>query len=199
LNEFAYWESKDAKFFYEIYGFCATMHTNFQMWVSRKKIDTMFDVGCGAGIYAEIYRDRLYHASDVNEDAMRFLAKTYPDDVFYLGDFMHNQVNRTFDLVFALNVLEHVADPDRFLKKMIKLTEDYIYLAFHTGKHQFKEHHLNIQKEGYFKSKLSFPKIEKILLDNDFKLTINYYSYLGSDSPGLIIKGTKLHHRAKNP
>lgn len=169
------------------------MHKNFQMWVYRKKIDSMLDVGCGAGIYAEIYRDRIYHGSDVNEEAMRFLAKTYPDSYFYVGDFMGNQFNRMFDLVFALNVLEHVADPDSFLKKMCHLTDDYIYIAIHTGKHRFKDHHFHIEKEGYYKNKLSFPKISKILEDYHIKFVCDYYHYLGNDSPGLIIKGTKIH------
>lgn len=188
-----FWNQKEPGFLYEIYGRNATLHDNFQRWIWHKPFDTVLEVGCGVGIYAELLKDKgkAYTGIDIHEKLIEWLNREYFAD-FYLGDFLTTPIKGTFDMVFSHNTIEHVPSPNAFLEKMIQLSDKYIYLAAHTGLYRTLRHHKVVKtKEEYYLNKISVLKCQTMLEDAGFQVTVDYFKYHGKYSPGLIIKAVK--------
>jgi len=189
-----FWNQKSSPFFYEIFGRNASLHANFIRWTYGKKFNTVLEIGCGCGVYADILKEKQYHAIDVHENNVKYLDNMYRDAIYYLGDFMEFDFkDDAFELVFAHNVIEHINDPNFFLEKMIALSTQYIYLGIYTGVHRLIDDHEVTWKEDHFENKISVKQVEKILQKYHLKYTINSYRYLGEFSPGLIIRGEKIY------
>lgn len=100
-------------------------------WVDRFFADkpvALLDVGSGDGAFLEYFKtnrsDARLYGIDVNQNA--------GDGVVYLkGDFCAYQFDREFDALTGLMVIEHVADPGSFVKKInaVLKSEGIVYLT----------------------------------------------------------------------
>jgi 2-polyprenyl-6-hydroxyphenyl methylase/3-demethylubiquinone-9 3-methyltransferase len=83
---------------------------------------TLCDVGCGGGLIAEPMARLGFKVTGIDADDKAIaVARTHASssglDVDYSSDTAESLVHRTrlFDVVLALEIVEHVADPDAFL------------------------------------------------------------------------------------
>jgi SAM-dependent methyltransferase len=76
----------------------------------------LLDLGCGAGLFARAAADRGARVAgiDVDPTAVRLAAAEVPEGHFALGD-VHDPPPGPFDVVAAVQVLMHVADPGAVL------------------------------------------------------------------------------------
>ena len=88
------------------------------------------DIACGAGTLTlhmiNIYPDAQYMLLDLNNDAIE-LAKTLLKDkgniTFICEDFLETSIpENSCDLVFCMQTLSFVTDPERFIKKIVSIT-----------------------------------------------------------------------------
>lgn len=92
---------------------------------------SFLEVGCGAGaVLSELsksYPESNFIGYDIAPAAAYFWDKYTSGNVnFTLGDFV-NQNNGHYDVLMALDVLEHVADPFVFLRSLSNSAEYFIF------------------------------------------------------------------------
>lgn len=75
----------------------------------------ILDFGCGSGNLARFVSPDHYLGIDQDESSLQIARRTHPEHVFY--DEIA-KVDRTFDTITILAVIEHVADPVFLLKQL---------------------------------------------------------------------------------
>ena len=108
---------------------------NLKMYEEKKKIiseemtkhgvkvtDTanILEIGCGVGYWTEYLKSlgaKNYTGNDIAEVSIENLSKQYPEYSFVLGDISETPLEQnSFDLVFMIDVTQHITDDDRFNK-----------------------------------------------------------------------------------
>jgi len=98
------------------------------------KVDSILDVGCGEGFTLNKFKEEKIGKNlsgiDYSDDALKLGAETYPDLKLKKGDIydIHEKDN-SFDLVMATEVLEHLDDPQKALKELIRVSKKYVMLS----------------------------------------------------------------------
>ena len=94
----------------------------------------VFEAGCGeahmTGILAEISSGAPITASDISEKLIRKAALQYPAIKFEASsiyDLPH--ADGKFDLAVACEVLEHLDDPERGIKELLRVSGKYIIVS----------------------------------------------------------------------
>ncbi len=93
------------------------------------KPSSILEVGCGTGaIIAELQRRgvaKSYHAIDYSAEAIAFVKKTLPNVHSLVGDIVDCATlfgEHKFDLIICSHVLEHLENPERFLRSLSDLS-----------------------------------------------------------------------------
>ena len=75
---------------------------------------SVLDLGCGAGLFARAAADRGARVTGIDTDpaAVELAAAEVPEGAFAVGDAQHPPPG-PFDVVAAVQLLMHVADPAR--------------------------------------------------------------------------------------
>lgn len=102
--------------------------------VQSKLPKTVLDVGCGEGF---VIRHLLNHNKglsirgiDCNEEALGFARKLNPEADFNLSNINETSfLDKTYDLVMCLEVLEHLRDVSKALAGLVKLTGRYCIIS----------------------------------------------------------------------
>lgn len=102
--------------------------------VTKTAVDIGPQTGIGSQLLAEIHAPQSWNklklevsAIDITpvwQDVMRIVA---PDVSFSVGDVYTE--TRTWDLVIASHVIEHVPNPERFVKRLQEMAVDYVIIA----------------------------------------------------------------------
>jgi hypothetical protein len=96
------------------------------------------------------------------------VAPNVPGVVGIKGDFMDFQPDRVFDLVICLQVLEHLAQPQRFAKKLLETGRTVIISVPHLWPEDFSDEHL---QDPIDEAKLigwtQQPPIDKVIVTDD--------------------------------
>lgn len=91
-------------------------------FVESTQPGTLLDIGAGIGEVTGVFKDNGWHSTaiEMNPVAVNWLKEQGHDLVFHgmLEDYSSSQ---QFDIVMAWGVVEHVTDPDTFLKKVYSL------------------------------------------------------------------------------
>jgi trans-aconitate methyltransferase len=93
------------------------------------------DFGCGEGLFLQELKRRSVRFDDLlgidlREDALDDARAMLPEYRFEKADLMAwDKPEGCFDLVIASQVLEHLPDPDAFLKRLVHLTGDLLFLT----------------------------------------------------------------------
>jgi 2-polyprenyl-3-methyl-5-hydroxy-6-metoxy-1,4-benzoquinol methylase len=90
------------------------------------------DVGCAIGVFTNLLYQKGYEALgiDTNEELVTFAKNRYTHCTFKLMNALYLEIApSTFDLVLALEIIEHLADPYRFIRNIHQaLKEDGVIL-----------------------------------------------------------------------
>ncbi len=84
----------------------------------------ILDFGCGPGIYMDLLKDDYnVEGIDVSDAMIASAKKTLPNNLFYLGNFLLTDFNKTYNAIYSISVLEYVpvSKIDSFFKKCASL------------------------------------------------------------------------------
>ena len=109
-------------------------YKNLLSAIKDLKIESALDVGCGEGFtlnkLSENKIGKRLEGVDFLETAIELGKKTHPNLILSQGDiYKLKYQNNSFDLVMATEVLEHLKDPKRGLKELIRVSKKYILLS----------------------------------------------------------------------
>lgn len=102
--------------------------------VKDLKINSVLDVGCGEGFTLnKLYESKIgkrLEGVDFLKTAIELGRKTHPNLILNQGDiYKLKYQDNTFDLVMATEVLEHLEDPKKGLKELIRVSKKYLLLS----------------------------------------------------------------------
>jgi 2-polyprenyl-3-methyl-5-hydroxy-6-metoxy-1,4-benzoquinol methylase len=154
---------------------------------------TLLDVGCGIGTFLRLARDEGYEASGVE---LSSYAAEYAKNNFGLSVFNGELPDadfapKSFDIITLWHILEHVADPKKFLKEVNRLLKKDGLLVIEVpnigsiaAKFSLMNWELMAPKEHlfYFKPHI----ISRILKETGFRI-IKDQTYFWT-TPAMVIK-----------
>ena len=117
-SEFKYFDSdKVVSIYDDIVEFLIDSSQNFK----NKNKKNILDIGCGKGLLLnklnKKFPDAKLHGVEPSSNAVKFFKKVLPELYVSESTFENSPfVEKTFDLISANGVLEHVTDPVAFLK-----------------------------------------------------------------------------------
>lgn len=81
---------------------------------------SVLDLGCGTGRILAIYKPKNYVGVDQSSQMLFVAQKNYPLAQWKQSDILKYRTTRRFDVVLLLNVLQHVQNPDVYIRYMLK-------------------------------------------------------------------------------
>ena len=149
-------------------------------YAPKEDVNNILEVGCGQGNKTAIISDYFKQAKIIGIDPSapgirnaRENYSNYKNIEFVeeeLNSFIEKSYIKKFDLVAALEILEHVEDWESLLEDIINVSNKYILLSFPTGKmRDYEKHigHLRNFKRG---------EVENFLDLRGFKIVKTFYS-----------------------
>jgi SAM-dependent methyltransferase len=112
---------------------------------------------------------------DCSETAIKFLKDKYHYNKFYVNN-IYDKVNEKFDVVFCLEVLEHLEKPEKAFKNLLHSAKKYVVLCVPNGRidtipghiHYWSPESLNLFVKKYcdysFKQYLTKDKLNNICI-----------------------------------
>ena len=97
-------------------------------------IESVLDVGCGEGFtLARLQSEKIgkaYEGIEYDDSAIQLAKKLYPRLMITKGDIYRLPYkNNSFDLVIATEVLEHLENPKKAYKELVRVSKKYILLS----------------------------------------------------------------------
>jgi 2-polyprenyl-3-methyl-5-hydroxy-6-metoxy-1,4-benzoquinol methylase len=92
-------------------------HISRYSGTARKAHGTVLDIGCGTGYGSAILSTKAnVVALDISPAALRFARKSYPGPEFVMATATSIPLaDESVDMVTAFEIIEHLAEPDKFL------------------------------------------------------------------------------------
>jgi len=122
--------------------FRESMHLRFEKVIESiapYEEKTVLDVGCGAGRYCFALAERgiksavgIDFAKNMIDEAKRIAIHLGYGNIciFQQNDFMKMNFEKPFDHVFAMGVLDYIAEPVPFIKKMAESASKSVMISF---------------------------------------------------------------------
>ena len=109
----------------------------FQKLISQVKnleIESVLDVGCGEGFTLNKLKEnkigKAHEGIDYSKEAILLGKKTYPNLHVLQGDIYDLKYkDNSFDLVICSEVLEHLENPQKALRELIRVSKKYILVS----------------------------------------------------------------------
>ena len=101
---------------------------------SSRKVDSILDVGCGEGFTLYRLKERgigtRLEGIEYLKDAIDLGKKMYPEIKITQGDiYKLPYEDNSFDLVLCTEVLEHLEDPAKALKELVRVSRRYLVVS----------------------------------------------------------------------
>ena len=149
-------------------------------YAKKEGINNILEVGCGQGNKTAIISDYFKQAKIIGIDpssaGIRNARENYSNYKniefveYELNSFIEKSNIKKFDLVAALEILEHVDDWESLLDDIINVSNRYILLSFPTGKMRDYERHI-----GHLRN-FKRGEVENFLDLRGFKIVKTFYS-----------------------
>lgn len=98
--------------------------------VERLEVQTILDAGCGEGFVISRLAGKNMVGLDISMSALDIARAHNPDTPFAVGDIYSMPFKpESFDLVFALEVMEHLHDPEKAMLEMGRMSKRYCLLS----------------------------------------------------------------------
>jgi len=116
-----------------------------EKFVRDYKFNSVFDLGCGEGIHTAYMRNQ---GKSVTSLDIRQHPNGFAPDI--VADYMTLDLKRQFDAIWCSHVLEHMPDPQSFLKKVLtNLTRGgALAITVPPLKHAIVDGHINLFNTG---------------------------------------------------
>ena len=187
------WQEKfgdeQAQWYEKMHNCCIKMHNDFKKFLTEKSLSTVLEVGCGSGYYPrnlkELFTNIEYTGIDISETAIKFCESKSPFN-FLCIDFLKNNLNKKFDLVFSHALIDHVYDVDLFIEKIIQSSKRFVYVTAYRGYFPDLERHVIRRNnlEGSYYNDVSIKQLSKKFVDMGLKEQEYSFSSIKVDSVG---------------
>ena len=107
---------------------------NFLNLTATKKVDSILDVGCGEGFTLNRLKEKgigkKLEGIEYLKAAIELGHKTYPNINIKQGNIYNLPYkDNSFDLVLCTEVLEHLDDPQKGLKELVRVSKKYLVVS----------------------------------------------------------------------
>ncbi len=100
------------------------------------KVKNILEAGCGEGYISDYIHKHIYNSTvdidsfDVTEDIIENAKLNFNDINFFVDSvYEMNNTKEKYDIVLAIEVLEHLTDPDIAIKKLLDKTNKYVLVS----------------------------------------------------------------------
>ena len=134
-------------------------------YLKNKKFSSVLEIGCSTGLLPksmyEIFNNVKYTGMDLSEKSLEIAKVNFKQGQFIKDDFIKSYLKNSFDLIIALDVIDHVYDPDTFLEKIIQKSNKFGYVRSYRGYFEdLTDHKMEYRgDEGIYYNNLSIKKI----------------------------------------
>lgn len=100
--------------------------------VSSLDVQTILDVGCGAGDCLARLADFNRYALtglDVSQEALSLAGARAPSARFVRLDIEHEMLPTRFDLIMSVQVIEHLQDDQEAIRNMARMSRKYVLIS----------------------------------------------------------------------
>ncbi len=139
--------------------------------------DVVCDAACGVGYGSHIVAENaeLVAGMDIGEDAIQWANKNFPkDNIEFIKADLNGvwPIDKSFDLVISFETLEHLQNPDNFIKEAVNHLKDSgkLIISVPNGPKDFEAHGKKGKHIQFFSE-----KDLKNLLEPHFK-EVKYFS-----------------------
>ena len=103
-------------------------------YIENKHEKNLLEMGCAYGFFLNLIKHNFKKVSgfDVSKTAVEYAKKNFKLDVFN-DDLKEKKIDNKVDITCAWDVIEHLKDPDIYLKKVNKITNLNGLIAITTG------------------------------------------------------------------
>jgi 2-polyprenyl-3-methyl-5-hydroxy-6-metoxy-1,4-benzoquinol methylase len=122
----------------KVYGPTAR-HTRRFIFALMKRITfkSVLDAGCGTGVLLQQilnkYPDSQLIGSEYSPQGLEFAKKRLPQGEFHVLDLSKEHLEKQFDLITCIDVLEHIQDDRAALKNLLAMTKGHMILSVPIG------------------------------------------------------------------
>lgn len=106
--------------------------------IAKLKVRTVLDVGCGSGDNAAALKHAMPQLElsgvDVSPEALALAAQRVPGASLRELDVQRDNLKETFDLVMAIQVVEHLADDTAALRNMALMSKQWVLVTTMRGR-----------------------------------------------------------------
>jgi SAM-dependent methyltransferase len=178
-----------------IYRHLRKQHQEFQAWCTQIEFNSILEVGCGTGLYADFFPTKRYVGVDISETAIisAHEKRGTPIHVFECMDYIADKQldGMKFDLVFSHSVIDHVYNINEFIRKLFNNTAKYLWITCYNGYFNDLGEHVYEPYDGFYINKISIPRIKAILEPTNAYYEIFPLEYNPNKPPATIIKVIK--------
>ena len=103
------------------------VNRRFQMFKDKiNKNMKLLEVGCGYGFFVEHLKNKGYNIRgiEISDSRREYGINTLGCEIYdinLLNEDISNSQNEQYNIIFLFHVLEHLSEPERFLKNMKKM------------------------------------------------------------------------------
>jgi len=144
-------------------------HQVFIDWLRPRMADihSVMEIGCGKHwFYDDFFGDKIYFGVDHDPKVIQHcLHRGRPHHGWFCTDFQHAEFTERADLIFSRATIDHVADPDGFLRKAVEQARKYAYIMTYRGYFPALPAHRQEHSEvdGYWYTDLSNFRLQALL------------------------------------
>jgi len=172
-NEYAkFFKEQDDEYYTRIFNSKPLIIEDFVQFLRTKKdVSSVLEIGCSTGIFpikfSNIFDNIEYTGLDISQKSINY-CKKYSNFEFICADFLEIDLKKKFDMVFSIDVIDHVYDIDKFITKIVQTAEKYAYVNSYRGYFpDLKKHKMQWKdSDGVFYNNISVSQITETLFRN---------------------------------